>query len=341
MAGGRPCRGFTLIEAIVVVAVIGVLVALLLPAVQAAREAARRMGCVGNLKQLALAAAGYEHQVGCYPMGNPVRTDARFPQAVLDGHSVFVALLPFLEQKPLFDAFNFDRSINYCDNATAIATRVAVLSCPSDHAAGGPKPALYWLIDAVGPSMTNISSYAGCSGMVYRYPASAAEIARMPLHNRQCDGVFFVDSRVRRAEIADGASNTLMFCERAHARLTIPGPDEYHWWSDGWMCDNHFLTAFPINPTIAPDPAGYYGYTAQLWAASSLHGGGANFAMCDGSVRFLKDSIDTMAVDGNGIPVGVAGNVEVGVTFAPGTRFGVYQHLGSRAGGEVVGADAY
>jgi prepilin-type N-terminal cleavage/methylation domain-containing protein/prepilin-type processing-associated H-X9-DG protein len=338
MIGRRPPRAFTLVEILVVVSLIGLLIALLLPAVQAAREAARRMQCVANLKQIALAASGYEHQIGCYPMGNPIRTDARFPDAILDGHSAFVAMLPFMEQEPLFNRFNLDRSVLFADNATAIATRVAILSCPSDFAAGGPKPALYWLIDAVGPAMTNISSYAGNSGMAYRYPATVADIPKMVIHNRQCDGLFFVNSRIGQADVRDGVSHTLMFCERAHSRMTIPDPDEYHWWSDGWMSDNHFLTIFPINPTTEVEPGFYY---AQLWGASSMHRGGANFAMCDGSVRFIKDTIETVDADRNGQPIGITGDVYVGVTYAPRMIFGVYQHLGSRAGGEIIAADAY
>jgi prepilin-type N-terminal cleavage/methylation domain-containing protein len=100
--------GFTLIELLVVITIIGVLIALLLPAVQAAREAARRAQCINNLKQLALAALNYESTHGAFPMGTPFyRWD---PGRVNDGFSIFVAMLGQLEQQPLFNAVNFSRN---------------------------------------------------------------------------------------------------------------------------------------------------------------------------------------------------------------------------------------
>jgi prepilin-type N-terminal cleavage/methylation domain-containing protein len=102
-------RGFTLIEILVVIAIIGVLIALLLPAVQSAREAARRIQCTNNLKQLALAAVSYTEAVGCLPQGVAyvdriaVRPDRVGPFA---SSSPFVALLPYLEQRALFNAVN-------------------------------------------------------------------------------------------------------------------------------------------------------------------------------------------------------------------------------------------
>src|SRR5207248_3042102 len=106
-------RGFTLIELLAVIAIIAVLIGLLLPAVQSAREAARRAHCLNNLKQIALAAHNYLDAVGALPQGMPFRRADFDPQLWFGSnqHSVFVALLPHLEQQPLFNAVNFDVDI--------------------------------------------------------------------------------------------------------------------------------------------------------------------------------------------------------------------------------------
>src|SRR5690348_12805922 len=122
----RSQRGFTLIELLVVIAIISVLIALLLPAVQAAREAARRTQCVNNLKQIVLATNNYHDAWGCYPQG----VQFTFNYSTASQH---VALLPFLEQVPLFNLVNFDWNMNSYENTTIWgAVRPMVFVCPSD-----------------------------------------------------------------------------------------------------------------------------------------------------------------------------------------------------------------
>ncbi len=122
---------FTLIELLAVIAIIAVLIALLLPAVQAAREAARRIQCTNNLKQLALAAHNYESTHRVYPPGQIKLNFATTPK--FRGYSLYVNLLPFLDQQPLFDRWNFADPLSNADGTTANTSVVlAALLCPLD-----------------------------------------------------------------------------------------------------------------------------------------------------------------------------------------------------------------
>ena len=123
----RPRRGFTLVEMLVVIALIGILIALLLPAVQAARETARRMHCSNNLKQLGLALQQFHDARKVYPPGVVADTDD-----LRDGrHSGFALLLARLEQENLADTYDFGASWRSPVNRPVAATRLSVLECPS------------------------------------------------------------------------------------------------------------------------------------------------------------------------------------------------------------------
>ncbi|SIO43521.1 prepilin-type N-terminal cleavage/methylation domain-containing protein/prepilin-type processing-associated H-X9-DG domain-containing protein [Singulisphaera sp. GP187] len=361
-----PCvpagrRGFTLIELLVVIAIIAVLIALLLPAVQAAREAARRSQCINNLKQLGLALANYESANTCYPM-------AAFAQylpygGVNQGMSCFVGLLSFMEQAPLYAAFN--TSFGYrCDaNSTVSGVGLNMLWCPSDTEIAG----VFYPEPAGKAHKTNIqnfmfTSYAGCYGAW----ASSASNSSASLQQQNgaivsngispvFGGTGSTRGVVTIASVTDGTSNSIAFGEHAHGLLSKTDGNnsfnKWNWWVSGNYGDTAFTVFYPINVQKKTqnwdDGASSGGYTeggAFLNAATSFHSGGANFAMCDGSVRFLKDSISTWALDGTGTPSGVTMDPSTqvwSVTNAAQFKPGVYQALGTINGGEVISADAY
>jgi prepilin-type processing-associated H-X9-DG protein len=171
----------------------------------------------------------------------------------------------------------------------------------------------------------------------------------------QDNGIFFVNSRTRIANVTDGTSNTILLGERM---LYDRYRADTNWWFSGWLGASLFDTLTAMNPQRlvaiaslpAPNPSGWPGVEDNaLWnSASSRHPGGANFAMADGSVRFLKETIQSWPVDSFGNPTGVNGggtwqpfDGTTLYTLLPGTRLGVYQALSTRSGGEVISSDSY
>jgi prepilin-type processing-associated H-X9-DG protein len=332
-----------LIELLVVIAIIGALIALLLPAVQSAREAAWRAQCANNLKQLALAAHNYHDAYGTLPMGTPLFFYPDLPfWPVFDGQSNVVSLLGQLEQQPLFDAVNFSKNIYTFANATVQRSVINTLLCPSDGLVGKARTLPYGYLDIPeGSFRVAYTSYAACAGTWYHHSYDPALMQRLA---QQDNGVAYVNSSVRLAGVVDGTSVTLLFGERAHALLADSSAQDWHWWFDGYYGDTLFWTLYPMNPhrRLGTNATTSSLANAYVEAASSLHPGGANFAFADGSVRFLKETIDTWAFNqSDGRPVGVTGSDETQYVLAPGTRLGVYQALSTRAGGEVISADAY
>jgi prepilin-type N-terminal cleavage/methylation domain-containing protein/prepilin-type processing-associated H-X9-DG protein len=344
----QSIRGFTLIELLVVIAIIAVLIALLLPAVQSAREAARRIQCTNNLKQLALAAMNYHDQVGTFPIGIPFKPDVMFGGLFVEDQSTFVSMLGQFEQQPLYNAYNFSRSIYSESNSTVYAAGLAALWCPSDAQIIGKRSSFGAYL--TNPNLTvAYTSYEGCVGTwhaeVLNYcgvylPSTMSSCGAYTAIDGNTNGVYHF-SPTSIAGITDGTSNTMLYSEKANGLFTPSDSLCYNWWGDAVSGDSLFTTLYPIN-AFRKVPRVSIEYD-DSWAASpsSFHPGGANFAFADGSVHFLKESISTWPFNpSTGYPVGVTDTNGV-YTVAPGTQIGVFQKLSTRNIGEVVSSDQY
>jgi prepilin-type N-terminal cleavage/methylation domain-containing protein len=317
-------RGFTLVELLVVIAIIGVLVALLLPAVQAAREAARRMQCTNNLKQLGLAAHNYHDTYLAFPpqmMNINTSNDRRWGWGAVT--------LPYIEQKALYDSLKPDggqqipTASTLIGGAPLLRTRVPTHLCPSDNTGV--------VLNQFHPSVAasnnadnwySKSNYV-CNQQIMRYRAG------------------FGGACFRMAEVTDGTTNVLLLGER---RLSIPLPKRYPgsiiWGTAAGTGDsaNVFHAAHPIN-----SPSNNNDFDADAndsqrfrFGISSAHPSGAVFAMTDGSVRFVSGNIPlnpaatarAMANTGNGCTA----DVDTG----PGW---VYNNLCAKDDGFPINAD--
>jgi prepilin-type N-terminal cleavage/methylation domain-containing protein/prepilin-type processing-associated H-X9-DG protein len=373
----RRRRGFTLIELLVVIAIIAVLIALLLPAVQSAREAARRAQCTNNLKQLALAALNYESSNGCIPGGSYSGTLFNPPHwsHYPENFSVFVRMMPYLEQGPMYNATNFNLSSSGAQNITICGVQINSLICPSDTmntsvtfptsqaSPSGTTPGWSFneipgLFPSFAPNYSQqFSSYGGNAGTFTFGFSNLMPPTPLQFYN----GVIYNESAIRIAAITDGTSNTMMFGEHSKGHLYILDPgyavSDNSWQSGRWY-DTLVCTMYPMNLGLGNTGAPLKG--ASYWlpaAAGSFHPGGANFAFSDGSVHFIKNSINSWTFNtgnadsyGDALPDGTA-YVTVSAT-APytygtyylqqtGAAIGVYQALSTRAGGEVISSDSY
>jgi prepilin-type N-terminal cleavage/methylation domain-containing protein/prepilin-type processing-associated H-X9-DG protein len=377
MRRSRVARGFTLIELLVVIAIIAVLIALLLPAVQAAREAARRIQCTNNLKQLGLAFANYEqtNQMWCMgamtwgaagynanngnPMGDPLKAGR-----TVNGLNWVALILPYIEQGPISSSINFSTgtTTNIQAFATVWYTRISTLTCPSDGDQQGfrnsgsgngdgqdisgssppPPPG-----NPTGTPMVPVSDYLVSYGDNYAsgYLTSVIFPTESDWHNfppkpgqpwigwpgeqgtlnsasgsfggGALRGMFDVNDgqTVTLAGVTDGTSNTISAGESLPAQRADNNVWEWNSGANG--------TTIPINYPSGQScnlPGNGWGSTnfASRCAYANVgfkskHPGGANFLFVDGSVHFLKNSINIFT----------------------------YCALGSRAAGEVVSSDSY
>ena len=354
----RP-RGFTLIELLVVIAIIAVLIALLLPAVQAAREAARRIQCTNNMKQLALSVHNYESANGSFPMGRNnqayIPAGGGPPNGFHDGWGQFAALLLFTEQSATYNAINISLGPYQLRNSTFPGIGLQHLWCPSDALVIN----LRFFEQQAGWDCTTIgicyTSYRGVIGTFMQGPNSAALLAAEQGTFPDTGGPTWYNGNpsqgpVKIASITDGTSNTFLFGESAQGKLSQVGCGPTGgcaftgngWWADADFGDSTMCTFYPPNMKGADvtvlagqcDPGG----TVAGESATSFHPGGCNFAFADGSVRFIKDSVNAWnwslmqktQFANNCIPV-----------LPIGQPMPIYQALSTRNGGEVISSDQY
>ena len=349
---GRVVRdAFTLIELLVVVSIVGLLVALLLPAVQAAREAARRAQCANNLKQIGLGLHAYHDAYNALPPGRYPTYDPRLrganPPCTAPGvdKSFLVMILPEVEQAPLYNAINQDLSIFGYENRTCFAVAVSTYACPSDWLSGFPRPMDTYQLCSGGLAQPGErleavnTSYAGCFGSlpVIAFPRPDTQCKVDLRTAAQANGCLTDISPISFASIGDGTGSTLLVVERATAVLqSLPRSisQTYGWYFSGNLGDTLTTAMYPPNLVVKasaiPDPS----------ASSSLHPGGLNALLCDGSVRFIKESISSWPLDpATDQPLGAAR--DGGGWWVNLPPPGVWQKLATRSGGEIVGADAY
>ena len=347
-------RGFTLIELLVVIAIIAVLIALLLPAVQAAREAARRAQCINNLKQLALANHNYISTNNVFPQG--IQFQGPFggpaPTYCWTSGGATIPILQYTEQLPLFNAVNFNWNMYTAANSTVNGTGLSMLWCPSDPIITNYKHVYVGGVGLDSATQTlYYTSYAFNSGEWFSFsnsyvgPGCIFTSDSTP-GGQQMNGIVYLLSHVGIQGITDGTSSTFLLSERAHGKFNAADINCWNWWTSGNYGDTMFCTFYPMNPfNKIPDYTNMLdgGVDAYPSTPSSFHPGGANFAFCDGSVKFIKDSISTWQIASTGMPVGVTrpGTNSPPYILAPGTLIGIFQQLSTRNGGEVVSSDQY
>ena len=286
--------GFTLVELLVVIAIIGVLVALLLPAVQAAREAARRMSCSNNLRQISLATHNFHDSNRFFP---PDRITARYV-------TWSVLILPYLEQGNLFEKWNTTKTY-YAHSAEIRQSQIKLYYCPSRRPPKGVS------VDDPAKGDTNQNGANLSPGALGDYASSAGVTPPSNWNGAESNGVMILgvqnadrswSGRTRMAMITDGTSNTTLVGEK-HVNIAEFGLRNR---GDGSIYNGDWSASWARLGTRAIARSAKDPYNIQF---GSYHPGVCQFAMCDGSVRSVPNSISvsilgmlTNREDGQAIP---------------------------------------
>ncbi|MDO4583837.1 MAG: DUF1559 domain-containing protein [Planctomycetia bacterium] len=311
-------KGFTLVELLVVIAIIGMLVGLLLPAVQQAREAARKMQCSNNLKNLSLGMLNYESAHGGFPYGcyswlqeNPKRTKSDY----WEEHCWYSFVMPYIEQKALYEMLDLDVVMSHANNYVPRTTKCAIFACPSDM---GQVENEFESSNAAAYAKLRGNYVANWGNTNYGQtsigsPSENVEIndqTNYDANNQKFLGAPFArGKKVTLQQIRDGLSNTLLMSETK----VIP-PTGNSWGGpiseisicvggqqfSGWHTPNSNIgdrisrqklgDAIYLQNAI-PVPTMVSGYDNQIMTARSHHSGGVNVSRCDGSVSFIGNGI--------------------------------------------------
>ncbi|MBU4273303.1 MAG: DUF1559 domain-containing protein [Planctomycetes bacterium] len=304
---------FTLVELLVVITIIGILIALLLPAVQAAREAARRLQCTNNLKQLSLAMLAHEEIHGFFPgggLGTSWTGDPDAPPGVNQPGGWSYAILPFIEQQAVYDMGSDGNANTVTAQQRQGALRreqipLTVFTCPSRRPTMlFPRPYhIYpWMYYINGPSAAELTTAGGMeycinAGVRIWYGADWTNPKQPPWDGDGIAGAGFV---VKMADITDGASNTFMLGEKyINPDWYFTGEDhgDDHGMYEGhgvdsarWCTINPYDPGFPGAYTPKQEVPG----GMQPWIFGSPHAGSCSFAFCDGSVQAINYSIEPL-----------------------------------------------
>ncbi len=296
----RPaCGGFTLVELLVVIAIIGVLIALLLPAIQAAREAARRISCSNNLKQIGIATQTYHDvkrelppaRVKIDRAASNSETGQGFNMGLHHNESALFFMLPFMEQGNQYVTYNQEERLDHPDNVGVAQTLLPIFLCPSmayEWEAESPAPGSYAASTGTGRPWDFLDITAAPSPLPPGFKMSDLG-PHAGLHN---GAIVSRPGVVRIRDVVDGTTNTFAFGEMDYygGRVDV-GP----LWAGGYIPNFQAATWGPFNPQYYPDDPSMEG--PYQTAFRSDHPGGAHFVYVDGSVRFARDGADEDVLD--------------------------------------------